>query len=284
MKPSACNSDDALADTPADAPTVGLALSGGGIRSATFCLGLLRGLAQRGQLSRIDYLSTVSGGGYIGAMFGRLVSAVGIARAQELLARNDSPVLAWLRRNGRYLTPSGSRDLGIAVVSYLRAFLAIHAEFMIVCLPFALFVMAPHIWQATTGARFGFAQWQSWQVLWWPRRAGLWLLLAPGLMAGYWVARDTADPGRKKVLLPVRDLRVRGAAAAGAAAAIWAAARPPLPGLQDPLTAPALVLVAISLERDRPRHRPGLAALQRRDALALGGAAAQPPDAVRCAG
>ncbi|RZU01012.1 hypothetical protein [Rivibacter subsaxonicus] len=234
-----------LAGTPADAPTVGLAMSGGGIRSATFCLGLLRGLAQRGQLTRIDYLSTVSGGGYMGAMFGRLVTAVGIVRAQELLARHDSPVLAWLRRNGRYLTPSGSRDLGIAVVSYLRAFFAIHGEFMIVCLPFALFVMAPHIWQATTGARFGFAQWQSWQVLWWPAALGLWLLLAPGLMAGYWVARDTADPGRRRVLMPLRDL-VFVALLGLALVLVWAAARPPLPGLQAPLTVPALVLVAIS--------------------------------------
>ncbi len=234
-----------LSGTPADAPTVGLALSGGGIRSATFCLGLLRGLAQRGQLARIDYLSTVSGGGYIGAMFGRLVSAVGIARAQELLARHDSPVLAWLRRNGRYLTPAGSRDLGIAAVTYLRAFLAIHGEFMIVCLPFALFVMAPHIWLATTSASFGFAQWQPWQVMWWPAALSLWWLLAPGLMAGYWVARDTADPGRKRVLLPPRDL-VFVALLLLALLTIWAAARPPLPGLMHPLTAPALVLVAIS--------------------------------------
>lgn len=46
---------------------VGLALSGGGIRSATFNLGLLQALAELRLLSRIDYLSTVSGGGYIGS-------------------------------------------------------------------------------------------------------------------------------------------------------------------------------------------------------------------------
>jgi hypothetical protein len=48
---------------------VGLALSGGGIRSATFNLGLLQGLARLKDgavLGFIDYLSTVSGGGYIG--------------------------------------------------------------------------------------------------------------------------------------------------------------------------------------------------------------------------
>ncbi|HEX4132188.1 MAG TPA: hypothetical protein VHZ24_19315 [Pirellulales bacterium] len=45
---------------------VGLALSGGGIRSATFNLGLLQGLANLDLLHLIDYLATVSGGGYIG--------------------------------------------------------------------------------------------------------------------------------------------------------------------------------------------------------------------------
>ena len=46
---------------------VALCLSGGGIRSATFNLGILQGLARRNILPRIDYLSTVSGGGYIGS-------------------------------------------------------------------------------------------------------------------------------------------------------------------------------------------------------------------------
>jgi glycerophosphoryl diester phosphodiesterase len=44
----------------------GLAFSGGGIRSATFNLGVLQTLAKIGVLKHVDYLSTVSGGGYIG--------------------------------------------------------------------------------------------------------------------------------------------------------------------------------------------------------------------------
>ena len=48
-------------------PQCGLALSGGGIRSASFNLGVLQALAKEGCLEKIDYLSTVSGGGYIGA-------------------------------------------------------------------------------------------------------------------------------------------------------------------------------------------------------------------------
>lgn len=45
-----------------DGPLVGLAFSGGGIRSATFNLGILQGLAKKNLLNKFDYLSTVSGG------------------------------------------------------------------------------------------------------------------------------------------------------------------------------------------------------------------------------
>ncbi len=45
----------------------GLAFSGGGIRSATFNLGVLQFLGEKNLLSHFDYLSTVSGGGYIGS-------------------------------------------------------------------------------------------------------------------------------------------------------------------------------------------------------------------------
>src|ERR1700675_4221723 len=46
---------------------MGLAFSGGGIRSATFNLGVLQALAELQLLGKIDYLSTVSGGGNIGS-------------------------------------------------------------------------------------------------------------------------------------------------------------------------------------------------------------------------
>ena len=48
-------------------PKIGLAFSGGGIRSATFGLGVLEALKEMKVLPQIDYLSTVSGGGYIGS-------------------------------------------------------------------------------------------------------------------------------------------------------------------------------------------------------------------------
>ena len=48
-------------------PLSALTLSGGGIRSAAFALGVVQGLAKRNLLQSFDYLSTVSGGGYTGA-------------------------------------------------------------------------------------------------------------------------------------------------------------------------------------------------------------------------
>lgn len=65
------------AATPNDEPRVvftnrdrfGVALSGGGMRSASFNLGLLQGLGAQGVLDHVDYLSTVSGGGYIGGFW-----------------------------------------------------------------------------------------------------------------------------------------------------------------------------------------------------------------------
>jgi hypothetical protein len=49
--------------------TFGLAFSGGGIRSATFNLGILQALERLGVLRHVNYLSTVSGGGYIGSFW-----------------------------------------------------------------------------------------------------------------------------------------------------------------------------------------------------------------------
>ena len=45
----------------------GLAVSGGGIRSATFALGLLESLRELNLLDKFHYLSTVSGGGFVGS-------------------------------------------------------------------------------------------------------------------------------------------------------------------------------------------------------------------------
>ena len=102
----------AVGSIAADAPLVGLALSGGGIRSAAFNMGVLQTLARTGLLARIDYLSTVSGGGYIGSCLTWLRAHVSARSSQKLgalpLADGTGTVLDWLRAHGRYLiTGSG---------------------------------------------------------------------------------------------------------------------------------------------------------------------------------
>lgn len=88
----------------------GIALSGGGIRSATFAIGVLGALAKRNLLAQFDYLSTVSGGGYAGAFLTQIVASpdpdVGLRRDQEPFRRREgeSAVLKSLRQRARYLS------------------------------------------------------------------------------------------------------------------------------------------------------------------------------------
>jgi hypothetical protein len=105
---------------------LGLALSGGGIRSATFALGVLQGLSNKGWLPHIDYLSTVSGGGYIGSWLIAWIKRRGSVRAvqesmrgyssngytnQPASGRNPDPAsehvrpIRLLREYSNYLTP-----------------------------------------------------------------------------------------------------------------------------------------------------------------------------------
>jgi len=93
-----------------DEPLVGLAMSGGGIRSGTFNLGILRMLEKHGFLSLADYVSTVSGGGYIGSYFlanrlrGRKLDkdeTDSVANSVE-----DAKPLEHLRKYGNFLTPA----------------------------------------------------------------------------------------------------------------------------------------------------------------------------------
>ena len=107
-----------------DDKRVGFGLSGGGIRSATFALGLFQALARARIIRKIDFLSTVSGGGYFGSFLGRLftrdnseLAAAGasgdkpaVAKVEEIVANPHAPPLNWLRENGRYLAPNGSGD------------------------------------------------------------------------------------------------------------------------------------------------------------------------------
>jgi hypothetical protein len=100
-------------------PTSALCLSGGGVRSATFALGVLQGLAHVGMLGGFDYLSTVSGGGFTGGWLTAWLHREGSERRTETLRGLDPaltsgvtggvepPPVAYVRRNCRYLAPSG---------------------------------------------------------------------------------------------------------------------------------------------------------------------------------
>ena len=109
-----------------------LCLSGGGIRSAIFGLGILQGLAKHRLLGAFDYLSTVSGGGYVGGWLSAWIAhhpqgAAGVT--EELRRRPDSPLnpepqpIRQLRAFSNYLTPRTgvtSVDSWTLIATYLR--------------------------------------------------------------------------------------------------------------------------------------------------------------------
>jgi len=149
----------------------GLALSGGGIRSATFSMGVMQALANRDALKRFDYLSTVSGGGYIGSALTWLVSDYADDERQEnvtqqsdkeprfALGKGDFPfgsddpapdapssasraqckMLSYIRKHGNYLAPGA----GISLFSLLGIVLRGMLLNLLVWIPvFILFFLA----------------------------------------------------------------------------------------------------------------------------------------------
>lgn len=179
-----------------DGLTHGLALSGGGIRSATFNFGLLRGLAKNAVLRRFDYLSTVSGGGYIGAMLGRLFGQGDSPKqVEEGLANDSSLLLWWLRNNGRFLTPAGGRDLLMAFSSILRGFVATQMEVAVLMLGIAILIVVPHALVSSLLDN------QLSQVLGAAPSIWFWLSLIPLFIAmmlswAYWFCRDEPTTSR----------------------------------------------------------------------------------------
>lgn len=107
-----------------------LCLSGGGVRSAAYCLGVLQALAGAGRLTGFHYLSTVSGGGYIGAWLQTMIGRHGAEGAQQRLAQRDPaapgqdpPELRRLRGYTNWLAPNGgllSLDGWTGAAIYLR--------------------------------------------------------------------------------------------------------------------------------------------------------------------
>lgn len=101
-------------DAPDDRkPLSALCLSGGGIRSATFNLGVIQALARLGVLDRLDYLSSVSGGGYVAGWLKAwmrrsgtrtVIDQLASRTPENLLAPEPGP-LDRLREHSNYLTP-----------------------------------------------------------------------------------------------------------------------------------------------------------------------------------
>jgi hypothetical protein len=123
--------------------TSALCLSGGGIRSAAFALGVIQSLAahprnpddsppdaaDKSLLSKFHYLSTVSGGGYIGGWLSAWIARTGFGTVwRNLIGRpagpdTESAPIGWLRSYSNYLTPElglVSADTWAIVAVYLR--------------------------------------------------------------------------------------------------------------------------------------------------------------------
>jgi hypothetical protein len=116
-----------------------LCISGGGIRSATFGLGIVQGLSRKGLLRRWHYLSTVSGGGYLGSWLSAWIHrqrrrtpdpAQALAEVESQLGgAPGSPLdpgpepLTYLRSYSRYMSPHLgllSADTWTLVAIFLR--------------------------------------------------------------------------------------------------------------------------------------------------------------------
>jgi hypothetical protein len=153
-----------------------LCFSGGGIRSATFALGVMQGLARANLLSSFHYLSTVSGGGYIGGWLtawlhhsGNDVAAVSAQLAAidpaEKLAPWPDPI-SHLRQYSNYLTPRVgifSADTWTLFGIILRNLILL----WVVAVPLlAAILMLPRVYLAAiTAASTGMGQLPEWMLL-----------------------------------------------------------------------------------------------------------------------
>lgn len=137
----------------------GVALSGGGIRSATFSLGVLTALSRVGLYRQLDYLSTVSGGGYVGTLLSTWAKAVArpleekstpeeqaasIKRLQDGPFVNDATT-EHLRDRSRYLVEDGFAGLARAALPIALGILAAAAALMLTSA-----VTLPLVWAGAT--------------------------------------------------------------------------------------------------------------------------------------
>lgn len=132
-----------------------LCISGGGIRSASFALGVIQGLARLGKdaadsvLNKFDYISTVSGGGYVGSWLtgwatrlGSMEEVIGELRKKPTdKLRPEPKEVHHLREYSNYLTPKLgllSADTWAFFGAYFRNLLLM----WLVLIPFFLSILA----------------------------------------------------------------------------------------------------------------------------------------------
>lgn len=146
----------------------GISISGGGIRSASFGIGVLQALNaknvklkdQFGKLfEQFDYLSTVSGGGYAGTCLSWFRTRhttgnffpFGAKRSGNINLNNEidesdtakptpESILSYIRLHGKYLTPGGCLDFISAFGTVLRGMLT-SASFYFVFLTFTMVLL-----------------------------------------------------------------------------------------------------------------------------------------------
>jgi hypothetical protein len=140
-----------------------LCLSGGGIRSATFNLGLLQGLARHGLLEKFEYLSTVSGGGFSGGWLSAWINRhpEGLQGVVKELGKEtaaapstqkpldpEPEALSWLRNYSNFLSPKlglFSADTWTLVATILRN---IFLNWMVFVPVLMAVLMLPRLWVA----------------------------------------------------------------------------------------------------------------------------------------
>lgn len=106
-------------------PTAGLALSGGGIRSAAFCTGAVQALAFGKTFGVFDYLSTVSGGGYLGSLVNiNQQAGNGFVLLDSRGEKKDTPAVQFLRDNANYLHFGNPVEMLRNLAVYLRGLFA----------------------------------------------------------------------------------------------------------------------------------------------------------------
>jgi len=105
----------------------GLALSGGGIRSATFNLGVLQALEKHQILKNVDITSSVSGGGYIASCLSWFQQKKGqfpFGTQRQDHGKLGGAVLAWLRSHACFLTPGdGINKLSLFTALFTGTFI-----------------------------------------------------------------------------------------------------------------------------------------------------------------